>query len=84
MIEGGATPLHTPAELRTLGFQLVLHPVAPLYAAAHALEQLYAHLRSAGTTRAVLERLAPFGSFNALVDLDGVYEAEGRYAAGRR
>ena len=48
MIEGGATPLHTPEELRDLGFHLVLHPVAPVYAAARALSAVYRQLREHG------------------------------------
>lgn len=79
MIEGGATPLHTPAELGALGFHLVLHPLTPLYATARALLDLYGLLRRDGTTRDAHDRLAPFEQFNELVDLPGVYALEERF-----
>jgi 2-methylisocitrate lyase-like PEP mutase family enzyme len=69
MIEGGKTPLHTPAELGEMGFHLVLHPVAPIYAVARALLDVYGNLRREGSSRGRFDRLVPFAEFNDLVDL---------------
>lgn len=79
MLEGGVTPLHTPEELRDLGFQLIVHPLTPLYAATRAMLDIFAHLKAHGTTRDVLDRLATFDEFNRLVELDAIYATEDRY-----
>ena len=79
MIEGGRTPLHTPDELRELGFELIVHPLTPLYAATRSMLDVLGELRSRGTTRGALDRIATFEEFNDLVDLESVYETEHRY-----
>ncbi|MBW2529097.1 MAG: isocitrate lyase/phosphoenolpyruvate mutase family protein [Deltaproteobacteria bacterium] len=76
MIEGGKTPLHTPAELGAMGFHLVLYPVAPIYAAARALIDVYRTLADHGSTRGRVDRLATFSEFNDLVGLSEVYALE--------
>ena len=45
MIEGGRTPVLSQAELAELGFQLILYPLAGLFAAAQAIETVYQQLR---------------------------------------
>jgi 2-methylisocitrate lyase-like PEP mutase family enzyme len=84
MIEGGKTPLHSPAELGEMGFHLVLHPVAPIYAAAKALIDVYGQLRREGSTRGSFDRLVPFAEFNDLVDLQAVYALERDFDSGPR
>ncbi|CAH8370612.1 unnamed protein product [Eruca vesicaria subsp. sativa] len=37
MLEGGRTPLHTPDELKEMGFHLIAHPLTSLYASTRAL-----------------------------------------------
>jgi 2-methylisocitrate lyase-like PEP mutase family enzyme len=84
MIEGGRTPLHSPSELGQLGFQLVLVPVAPVYAAAHALQELYAQLAEHGTTQGLQDRLCSFAEFNELMGLESLRAEEARFDLGRR
>lgn len=79
MIERGVTPLMQPAELRALGFQLIVWPLAPLYASAKALKDVYTTLRSQGTTDGMLERLMPFDEFHEIVGLDEKYALDARY-----
>ena len=67
MVEQGRTPLLSGEELAALGFQLVLYPVSGLYAAARAVEAVYGHLRSEGTTAGAEDRLIPFERFNDLI-----------------
>src|SRR5436305_1248597 len=50
MIEGGRTPVLPQQELAALGFQLILYPLAGLFAAARAIEAVYRTLRESGTT----------------------------------
>ncbi len=81
MIEGGATPLHSPEELGELGFHIAIHPLSPIYATARALLDVYAELRSSGSTRDRLDRLATFEQFNDLVELETIYHTARRYGA---
>lgn len=67
MIEGGRTPVLTRDELAELGFHLILYPLCGLYAAARAIETMYAKLRAEGTTRGEEHRLMAFDQFNELI-----------------
>jgi methylisocitrate lyase len=69
MVEGGRTPLLTPAELHGLGFDLIVTPLAGLLAGARALRRVYRHLRTEGTLRGHLDELLGFDELNALVGL---------------
>lgn len=79
MIERGVTPLLPLEELHALGFQLIVWPLAPLYASAKALKEVYTTLRSQGTTAGMLERLMPFDEFHEIVGLDEKYALDARY-----
>lgn len=79
MIERGVTPLMPPEELRALGFQLIVWPLAPLYASARALKEVYTTLRNHGTTAGMLERLMPFNEFHDIVGLEEKYRLDARY-----
>jgi methylisocitrate lyase len=79
MIERGATPLMGPEELRDLGFELVVWPLAALYASARALKEVYATLREKGTTHEMIERMLPFHEFHEIVGLEEKYRLDARY-----
>ncbi|KAI6689497.1 hypothetical protein NL676_026325 [Syzygium grande] len=80
MIEGGITPLHTPEELKEMGFHLIVHPLTALYASAHAIVDVLKSLKEKGTTRADLDKMATFEEFNQLVSLESWFELEARYS----
>jgi 2-methylisocitrate lyase-like PEP mutase family enzyme len=82
MIEGGRTPLRTPAELHDLGFDLIVSPLTGLLAAARQMTLAYARLMERGTLRDDLDLVMSFDQFSPVVDLDRHYEVEARYAAG--
>ncbi|MGH7828945.1 MAG: isocitrate lyase/PEP mutase family protein, partial [Candidatus Binatia bacterium] len=82
MIERGVTPLMGPEELKDLGFELIVWPLAPLYASAKALQDVYSTLRQKGTTRDVLDRLIPFNDFHEIVGLEQKYALDAKYRAG--
>ncbi|HKU96697.1 MAG TPA: isocitrate lyase/PEP mutase family protein, partial [Vineibacter sp.] len=50
MLEDGATPLMTPADLYGLGFQMVAYPVSLLFRIVHTMQRALADMR-AGTLR---------------------------------
>lgn len=79
MVERGKTPVLDRDQLAALGFTLILYPLAGLYASAHALTAVYEHLRAAGTTRGMTDRLMAFEQFNDLVGVDDKYALAERF-----
>lgn len=84
MIEGGRTPLRTPAELHELGFDLIVSPLTGLLAAARQMQTAYALLYQEGTLRDHLDLVTSFDEFGPIVDLDGHYALEASYAESPR
>lgn len=80
MIEGGRTPLLSPAELHDLGYDLIVTPLTGLFAATRAMRDVYALLRDRGTLRDDPGGIVSFPEFEAVVDLAGHRELERRYA----
>ena len=76
MVEQGKTPLRSAVELAGAGYRLVVVPVAPLLASAHALRTLFATLARDGATGALAERMLAFGELNTIVGLDEKYRRE--------
>ncbi|KDO83565.1 hypothetical protein CISIN_1g037554mg, partial [Citrus sinensis] len=72
--------LHTPEELKAMGFHLTVHPLTALYASARALVDVLKTLKESGTTRDHLEKMGTFEEFNQLVNLESWFEIEGRYS----
>jgi len=79
MLERGVTPLMGPAELKELGYQLIVWPLAPLYSVAKTLADTYGTLRREGSTIEILDKLMPFDDFNEIVGLNAKYAADARY-----
>lgn len=70
MIEKGKTPVLSGTELSDLGFQLVLYPLAGLYASAKALQTTYARLLASGSTAGSEDQLMAFDQFNELIGVE--------------
>lgn len=79
MIERGATPQLTRGELRELGYALIVCPLAALFAAASAVQDVLTELRDRETTAAAIDRMLTFDDFNALVGLADRYADEARF-----
>ena len=79
MIERGVTPLMGPEELKDLGFELIVWPLGPLYAAARALQDVYTTLRRTGTTGEIMDRLIPFEEFHEIIGLEEKYALDAKY-----
>lgn len=82
MVEGGRTPLLSPAELHELGFDLIVTPLTGLLAAAHAMREAYATLAREGTMRDHRDGLMDFDGVNRLVGLPEHRERDARYGGG--
>jgi 2,3-dimethylmalate lyase len=79
MLERGVTPLMGPQELKELGFDLIVWPLAPLYSVAKSLTEVYSTLRRDGSTTKILDRLMPFDEFNEIVGLEEKYTLDQKY-----
>jgi methylisocitrate lyase len=79
MVEGGRTPLLSPAELHDLGFDLIVNPVAGLLAATKALRETYALLRRDGTLRDHGDGLLSFDELNDLLGLERHYALDAKF-----
>jgi 2-methylisocitrate lyase-like PEP mutase family enzyme len=79
MLERGVTPLMGPEELKELGFDLVVWPLAPLYSVAKSLTDVYMTLRKEGSTLSILDRLMPFDEFNGIVGLNEKYLLDAKF-----
>ncbi len=80
MIERGVTPHLTRSELEELGFNLIVCPLAGLYAAARAVTDVLTELRDQETTAGVVDRMLAFDEFGDIVGLRERYADEARYA----
>src|SRR3954453_6947165 len=80
MIERGVTPHLTRGELEQLGFDLIVCPLAALFAATAAVERILTELRHEETTAGAYDRLIEFEEFGKLVGLDERYADEARYS----
>src|SRR5215212_3481306 len=74
MIEKGKTPVLSRGELTKMGFDLILYPLAGIFAAAQALKQVYEKLKRDDTTQGVYDRLMTFEAFNDLIGVDEKYK----------
>jgi 2-methylisocitrate lyase-like PEP mutase family enzyme len=80
MIERGVTPQLRREELKKLGFQMIVCPLAALYASAKAVTDVYRILKTKETTRNDLDRVLTFDEFNRIIGLESKYDIEKRYA----
>jgi len=76
MLEGGVTPIHTPEELKAMGFNIVVYPLSGLYAATRALANVYGTLASKGTTRDSMDSLAHFNEFSSIISMEEKIQLE--------
>jgi len=83
MVQQGATPELPLEELAGLGFQMIVYPVAGLFAATRAMQDVFARLRADGHVHGVRDRLVGFSDFNTLVGLDEKYALDERFGGQR-
>jgi 2-methylisocitrate lyase-like PEP mutase family enzyme len=57
MVEGGRTPLIPAADLKAMGFKMVIYANLVLRSSVKAIQASLAHLHAVGDTRAILDRM---------------------------
>lgn len=67
MVEGGNSPVESAAELKKLGFAVVLHPLLMLHGFIRQAPRLLATLKDSGSTAALQGEIADLQEFNALL-----------------
>ena len=79
MIEQGRTPVLPRAKLADLGFQLILYPLAGLYASAKALQDVFSTLKIDETTTRREDALIAFEEFNEIIGVDEKFALAERF-----
>lgn len=79
MIEGGRTPVLSKEQLTDLGFHLILHPLAGLFAAAQSIELMYQTLLAEGSTIGQEDQQMTFSDFNELIGVEQKYAQAQRF-----
>ncbi|MCR9125166.1 MAG: isocitrate lyase/phosphoenolpyruvate mutase family protein [Rhodobacteraceae bacterium] len=67
MVEGGATPLSSAADLEGLGFSIAIFPGGVVRALAHAARDYYASLRANGSNAPFADRMFDFDGLNRVI-----------------
>jgi 2-methylisocitrate lyase-like PEP mutase family enzyme len=77
MLEGGRTPILSPAELASLGFAMVAYPTSLIFRVARVLESALSELRAG---RLPQERLVTFDQFKTMMNFTDWATVEDRFA----
>lgn len=81
MVEGGVTPLCSTAQLKEMGFEMVLFPLSALYAATRALTEVYGGLAATGSSQGSFERMVSWRAFNDILGLEDKFAREEHFTA---
>jgi 2-methylisocitrate lyase-like PEP mutase family enzyme len=76
IVVGGSTPLLSEKELADLGYQLAIFPGSAFLAMGAAVESVYAHIKTTGSTESLDTPLYEFQAFNQLMGFDKVWAFE--------
>ncbi len=82
MVEGGATPLRTAADLQAMGFSIVIFPGGIVRALACCAEQYFRSLQSHGTNAPFYDRMFDFDALNQRLGTSDLLAQGKRYDAG--
>ncbi|WP_136659126.1 isocitrate lyase/phosphoenolpyruvate mutase family protein [Nitratireductor sp. XY-223] len=82
MVEGGATPLQSAADLEALGYDIVIFPGGIVRALARTAVEYYASLRTHGSNRPFADRMFDFGGLNDRIGTDEMLRLGKRYESG--
>jgi 2-methylisocitrate lyase-like PEP mutase family enzyme len=77
--EGGKTPPMSLAELKELGFRIIIFPISTLLTATQAIRRTLSVIKENGSPIPLLLELGPFNEFLKFVGLGEIQELEQRY-----
>ncbi|MFC6589082.1 oxaloacetate decarboxylase [Sulfitobacter pacificus] len=76
LIEGGLTPVLSPADLQEIGFSIAAYPITLM---AAAMKAMIGALQELKTGKVNPDRLMPFDEVKTRIGFDAYFEAEKRY-----
>jgi methylisocitrate lyase len=79
MVEGGKTPLHSAAELKAIGYKIVIFPNSSIRMMARAITKLMTELKQTGTTAGCLGEMMNFLELNQLLGLEEIEQLNKHY-----
>jgi len=82
MVEGGATPIRSAADLQALGFDLVIFPGGIVRALARTAQDYYASLRAHGSNAPFAGRMFDFDGLNAVIGTPQMLALGARFDGG--
>ncbi|MEL6208296.1 MAG: isocitrate lyase/phosphoenolpyruvate mutase family protein [Pseudomonadota bacterium] len=82
MVEGGATPQRSAADLEALGYALVIFPGGIVRALARTAEDYYASLQANGTNQPFADRMHDLQGLNALLGTEDMLARGRRFEQG--
>jgi 2,3-dimethylmalate lyase len=80
IVEGGRTPIVPAADLTTMGFKVAIYANLVLRSSVKAIQASLAHLRAAGDTGAILDRMITIEERARVTQKDFLDSLEKRYA----
>lgn len=83
MVEGGATPIKSAADLEALGYSIVIFPGGIVRALAKTAGDYYASLRAHGSNRPFADRMHDFNGLNAVIGTDDMLALGARFAGSQ-
>lgn len=80
MVEGGATPIQSAADLDAMGYRLVIFPGGIVRALARTAQDYYASLHAHGTNTPFANRMHDFNGLNHAIGTDAMLALGARYS----
>lgn len=81
IVEGGKTPMLPAADLKEIGFKLVLYANLVLRSSVKAVQGSLAHLKQHGDSKAILDKMITMGERARVTRKDMLDDAERRYVS---
>lgn len=80
MVDGGKTPLLSAAELKNMGFSLIIYPLIPLYSATKNCVDALETLKTSGDPNCIQDKLVDFNTFNNMIHLNELRKLEASFS----
>ena len=79
MVDGGRTPLLSAEQLKDIGYQIAIFPGTAFLAAGRAVESVYKHLKTTGSSEGLPTALYNFDEFSRLMGFEDVWAFERKW-----
>ena len=80
VVEGGSTPVLSKQRYIELGYQMAIYPALAFLAVGKAVEGVYGHLKTTGSSVGTQDHLADFMTFSRTMGFEDVWAFERNHA----